>query len=154
MSVSRPSAVQVGNQIRWRDGLHIIVGIFGGLVRLRDVVGQDVEVLVGTLLSDPTFQVVTGGDPRIPLAPAGLIDDLPEEAVTRARWWEEHIVEVLRGYGIDAEPEQEPRPEYDPHTTSLRQRELAKVAELAELGQPVALSTFQRLRHKYAARGL
>jgi hypothetical protein len=42
-----------------------------------------------------------------------------------------------------------PRAEYDPVMRTLRQRELAKVDELAVSGHLVALSTLQRLRLAY-----
>ena len=47
-----------------------------------------------------------------------------------------------------------PRPEYDPARRSLRQRELAKHAELTAAGHEVALSTLKRLRAPVRAEGL
>ena len=45
------------------------------------------------------------------------------------------------------------RPEYDPAVTTLRQRELAKAAELEAAGRKVALATVQRLRLGYSGEG-
>ena len=47
-----------------------------------------------------------------------------------------------------------PRPEYDPATRTLSDREIAKAAELAAAGTPVAVRTLQRLRARYAQQGL
>lgn len=51
-------------------------------------------------------------------------------------------------------PDAAPGQGYDPPLFSLRQRELAKVAELAAAGEPVVLSTVQRKRRSYQTRGL
>jgi putative transposase len=40
------------------------------------------------------------------------------------------LIEVLTGRRPDAEPGARPRPEFDPSSRSLRQRELGKLAEL------------------------
>jgi hypothetical protein len=77
------------------------------------------------------------------------MDALPEEAADQALWWERHIVEVITGIPPDSVAGTRPRPEYDPETRTLRQRELAKAGELAGLGRPVPLSTLQRLRLSY-----
>jgi putative transposase len=63
-------------------------------------------------------------------------------------------VEVLTGLLPEPPAGAAPRPEYDPDRQSLRQRELAKVAELAAGGQAVGLSTLQRLRRAYEREGL
>jgi len=47
-----------------------------------------------------------------------------------------------------------PRREYDVTRTTMRQRELAKMAELQRLGQPIGLRLFQLYRHRYARAGL
>jgi hypothetical protein len=45
-------------------------------------------------------------------------------------------------------------PEYDPSRVSLRQRELAKVAELEAAGHKVSFPTVKRLRLAYEKQGL
>src|SRR5580692_8749189 len=70
---------------------------------------------------------VTGGHQGAGTGLAGL----PPEAAERARWWEAHIIEVVDGIRPDAPAGTSPRPAYDVERTSLRQRELAKAAELS-----------------------
>jgi putative transposase len=60
---------------------------------------------------------------------------------------------VLTGIPPGALPGTAPRPEYDPRRRSLRQRELAKHAELTVAGQKVALSTLKRVRRRYELEG-
>lgn len=106
----------------------------------------------GTLqVSAPGFRLVG----RIPaaLAPQGLLDALPAAAAEQARWWERHIIEVVAGVPPEAAAGTRPRPEYDPRSRALRQRKLAKAAELATAGHQVPLGTLQRLRLSYEKRG-
>lgn len=105
------------------------------------------------LLTDPTFTLISAA-PTAPLPPAGLLDGLPKETVEQARWWERHIVEVLTGLPAGAEKGARGRPEFDPEIRTLRQRELAKVEELARSGEQVSFKTLQRLRRGYEREGL
>jgi hypothetical protein len=81
---------------------------------------------------------------------AGLREDIAEDALR----WERHIVEVLTGADLDAEPGTEPRPQYDPKVYSLAQREEANAAELADAGEQVTARTVKRKRQRYETQGL
>jgi hypothetical protein len=83
-----------------------------------------------------------------------LLDSLPDHVVEAAKQWERHIVEVTTGVAPDAPDGAVPRPEYDPATRTLSDREITKAAELAAAGMPVAVRTLQRLRARYAQQGL
>ena len=72
----------------------------------------------------------------------------------RARWLESHLAEVVSRLPADAGPDAVPRLEYEPAATSLRQREIAKAAELRLAGHDVALRTLQRLRRSYETDGV
>jgi hypothetical protein len=109
-----------GDEVRLGDRTATVVAVTGTGMQLQDITGQQFTIPRGELLASPGFQVITAR--TAPLPPSGLLDGIPEEAAEKARWWERHIAEVLAGA--------EPRPEYDPMATTLRQRELAKVAEL------------------------
>ncbi|TVZ05793.1 integrase [Trebonia kvetii] len=78
-----------------------------------------------------------------------MLDGLPDHAVQKAQWWEQHIVEVLAGAarGEPAGTEQDQR-------ATLRQRELAKVADLCSAGHQIEVRTFQRMRFRYEKKGL
>lgn len=143
--------LRLGDEVRLGDAVHVVTGLSGLDVELTDVAGVAVSVARAELFSDPGFSVVSS---RAPLPPQGLLAELPEDVAGQARWWEHHIVEVLTGKPPGAGPSEQVKPEYDPEATTLRQRELAKVAELEAGGHDVPLSTFQRIRLNYETGGL
>jgi len=141
-----------GDEVRFGGQTHQVVALDGSSARLAGVTGSVTVMLIGHLLADPSFELVTSHR-RLPPAVSGL-EQLPEEVRASAQWWEQHLVEVLTGVPPDALPGTAPRPEYDPRRCSLRQRELAKHAALTAAGHEVALSTLQRLRHRYELEGI
>jgi putative transposase len=152
MTVSRPGALRAGDEVRVAGQAFRVVAVSGTQVEMADVTGASSVRPLSALLSDPTFVLVSV--PRAPLPPEGLLDVLAPEVVEQARWWERHVLEVLTGRAPDAEPGAAGRSEYDPGTRSLRQRELAKVAELAAEGNQVSLATMQRQRLAYERAGV
>ena len=152
MTVSRPPSLQVGDEILVNGGVHTIAGLSASHARLADVTGAESSVALTDLLCASGFRVVARALTALP--PQGLLDCLPADAVEQARRWERHIVEVITGVPPETGMGARPRPEYDPAARTLRQRELAKVGELAQDGHQVPLSTFQRLRLAYEKRGL
>ena len=152
MTVSRPGGLRAGAEIRLGGQAHTVVAVSGSSARLADVTGQVAEVPLARLLSDMSLELVAGAP--VPLPPAGLLETLPEDALHQALWWECHIVEVLTGRPPQSAPGLAAKPEYDPSATTLRQRELAKVAELGAGSHRVPLSTLQRLRLGYEREGL
>ncbi|MFI6519909.1 Mu transposase C-terminal domain-containing protein [Spirillospora sp. NPDC050679] len=151
MSVSRPRQLRAQDQVRFGDGVYTVAGLTEQEVLLTDVTGVTRPVLRTTLFTDPGFSVVAAA---APLPPQGLLAGLPEEVTATAHWWEHHLSEVLAGLPAGADPTETPKPQYDIATTTLRQRELAKLAELKQEGHEIALSTLQRLRLAYATDGL
>jgi putative transposase len=150
VSVSRPPSVAAGAQVRFRGEVRTVGRLAAGLVFLS---GLERGVPLAELFADPGFAVAGGGSPA-PLPPEGLLGALPPGAAERARWLEGHLAEVVSGLPADAGQGAVPRPEYDPALTSLRQREIAKAAELRAAGRPVALRTLQRLRKSYQSGGV
>ncbi|KUN70019.1 integrase [Streptomyces canus] len=110
-------------------------------------------VLLGHLLASERFAVIGTGPSRPPLPQEGVLDGLPAEEAERVRWWQRHLTELMTGRP-DADPGMPARAEYDPDVRSVRQRELAKLAELREAGEVVALSTLQRLRARFEREGV
>ncbi|WP_443048412.1 integrase [Streptomyces sp. NBC_00053] len=97
---------------------------------------------------------VLGTGARAALGSAALLGHLPEEVAERALWWQRHIVELLTGLPPDAPAGARPRPEYDPAVRSLAERERAKAAELAAMGEEISARTVKRKRQRYEAGGV
>jgi transposase InsO family protein len=152
VTVSRPGGLRAGTEIRLGGQTHTIAAVTGSSVWLSGVTGAPVEVSLATVLSDPSLELVAGGS--APLPASAVLEVLDDELLEQAHWWERHILEVLTGRPPDAVPGQVARPDYDPAATTLRQREVAKVAELAAGGRQVSLKTLQRLRLGYEREGL
>jgi putative transposase len=153
MTVSRPAQLGAGDEVRIAGVTHTIAGLSGGQVHLVDAAGNKSVTSLAELFSSPGA-VVLPALRKAPLPPQGLLQSLPASLTERARWWEKHIVEVLTGTPPQTGPGAAASPGYDPNVTTLRQREIAKVAELKLLGHEVPLSTFQRLRRSYEQEGV
>lgn len=152
MTVSRPGVLRSGDEIRVSGQLYGVAAVSGTQVRLTDVTGASSTRPLSGLLSDPSFTLVSAAP--APLPAEGMLDTLAPEVVEQARWRERHLLEVLTGRSPDAEPGASAKPEYVPQRNSLRQREMAKVAELSAEGREVSLATVQRLRLAYERMGV
>jgi hypothetical protein len=142
VTVSRLLVLRAGDEVRFGGGLRTVTALSGRMVHLVDVAGAESAVALADLFCDPGFAVVTPRA-RAPLPPQGLMDGLPEEVAESARWWERHIVEVITGVPGEA-GSAAGRPGHAMGVGTLRQREIAKVAELRCLGHEVSLRTLQR----------
>lgn len=152
MMSARFGVVREGDEIRLSDGVFTVVTLSGGVARLADAVGVQTIMPLSQLLGDPTLELVSGSRP--PMCSEEVLAGVPEAGAERARWWEQHLIEVLTGRRPGAGPNARPRPEFDPSLRSLRQRELAKVAELQDAGHDIRLNTLQRQRFAYERDGL
>ena len=149
----RPRVLSVGDRVRFDGREHTVAALAGTSVRLAGDEGQVCVVLLGHLLAADGFEVLTA-DPGRPLLPdAAVLEGLPSRVVERAKWWRDHLVELLTGRPFD-DPDRPARPDYDPRSHSLRERELAKLAELRASGETLVLSTLQRRRARFEAQGI
>jgi transposase InsO family protein len=148
-----PTVLRPGDWVTFDGDEHQVVALAGVSVRLRSAAGDQTVVLATHLMGSPGFGVIDG-EPLPQLSAFGLLDSLPDHVLDAAKRWERHIVEVTAGLPPDAPEGAAPRPEYDPATRTLSDREIAKAAELAAEGTPVAVRTLQRLRARYAQQGL
>ncbi|MER5805988.1 hypothetical protein [Streptomyces mirabilis] len=89
---------------------------------------------------------------RVP--PTARIAEFPKTVADQARWWEDHILEVLHGLPPDAPQGAVPRPEFDPRRRSLAERERAKADELTAAGHPMTASGIKQRRQRYHRDGL
>jgi hypothetical protein len=127
-----------------------LVGLTGTLVRLRDSAGAETVISATQLQSSAGFAVI--GAETVPrLEGLGLLAGVPADALVKARWWEQHIVELETGH-LPGSGQQ--KPQYDPAQTNLEQREQAKLEQLAAAGMAVSLSTLKRRRRAYGQAGL
>jgi putative transposase len=154
MTGGKAAVLRVGDRLRFDGAVQTVVGLSGTLVRLADEHGNTSVIRLPHLLTDSSFERIGQRDPG-PLLPAGLLSGLPKRTVEAAQWWERHIVEVLTGRPPDALSDARPRPQFDPETRSLPQREQAKADELASLGHHQGgARTIKRKRLRYQAQGL
>jgi transposase InsO family protein len=150
----RTGVLRIGDRVRFDGSTHTLVGFSGTTVRLVADDDGVVSVLAAThVQAAPDFSVVNGSSTAV-LPPFGLLETVPDRALDRARWWEQHIVELETGRAPGTDDSSTPRPQYDPGLCRLAEREQAKLAELAAVGDSVGLSTLRRMRHNYATAGL
>jgi hypothetical protein len=149
--------LRVGDRIRFEGRKQQVIGLEGTALRLLSDEGDTSVMAAGYVMAATDFEVLDRGPETVPervLPPFALVDALPPSAVQQARFWEQHVVEVLTGLPPDAVEGTAPRPEYDPAWRTLMEREAAKVAELAAGGQQISKRTFLRMRQRYEAEGL
>jgi hypothetical protein len=111
-----------------------------GRVLLRRDDGQELSTTIRALISRGDCRPIPAGDEGLAHSrgrqPAGLEDlTVRQRELVTSRY--AHLMETETGYRsgspLHALPG-EPRPDYDPEVTTLHQRRLAKVAEMAALG--------------------
>jgi putative transposase len=149
----RADRLRLGDVVRFDGQLYDIVGLDGAGVLLQTREGRTSVITIAALVANSSLEVIGAEYPRRPLVPA-YFESLPADARERALWLQTHISEVLDGVATGSPVGTTPRPEYDVTRTTVRQREVAKVEELARLGRPMALRVFQRYRYGYARAGL
>ncbi|MFJ9049725.1 Mu transposase C-terminal domain-containing protein [Streptomyces bacillaris] len=145
--------LKVGDRVVFGGLEHTVVAVAGTTVRLLSAAGEPSTVLVAYLFAARDFEVV-GSAPVPPLTSQGLLEGLPKKVAEAACQWERHLVEIETGLPPDAPAGTVPRPEYDPGSQSLAEREKAKAAELSAAGQRTGLRTIQRMRRRYREQGL
>nr|WSZ16276.1 Mu transposase C-terminal domain-containing protein [Streptomyces canus] len=150
---SRPRLLRAGDLVRFDGRLHMVAALEGTAVRLVDEGQSASVVMLAHLLSSDGFEVVTPASLRTVVPPAGALEGLPAKAVERAEWWQRHLVEMLTGRPLE-DPHGPVKPEYDPAVGSLRQRELAKAAELAAAGTAVSMTVLQDMRARFEREGV
>ncbi|MEU8971883.1 transposase [Streptomyces monashensis] len=150
---SRPRLLRSGDLVRFDGRLHTVAGLEGTAVRLVDEAQSASVVMLAHLLSSSGFEVVTPASVRTVVPATGVLEGLPAKAVERAEWWQRHLAEMLTGRP-PGDPHGPVRAEYDPAVRSLRQRELAKAAELAGAGHATSLALIQRMRRRFEDEGV
>ena len=151
--MAQRGVLALGDRVTADGQEHTVIGLSGTSVRLLSDAGAASVMLVAHLQAAPDFAVVSGV-PAPTLRGLEVLTYLPPKALERARWWEQHILEVETGRRPDASPEDPGRPQYDPSQYSLEEREQSKATELTALGMSCSRPTVRRRRSRYAASGL
>ena len=138
--------LRIGDDVVLQGIDYRLTGLDGDVALLSAAGEPPVAIKVGALFADESFKVTNKRVGRRRVSdPSLLFDSLPPEIQTKARQLERHITEILDGSPTDAPAEHVPNPAYSVRR-SLRQRELAKLAELQEQGETVSISSLQRIR--------
>ena len=147
--------LRLGGDVEFHGLTYRLTGLDGDVAILAVGGESPVAIKLGSLFADASFKILDPSPLRRRITgPSMLFESLPQEVQNRARWLEGHITEVLDGVPCDAEPNHVANRIYNPQVTSARQRDLAKLAELDELGEHFSLSKLQRLRRAYEQQGL
>lgn len=152
--MTRAGTVRVGDRVRFDGQVWDVGGLDAGTVYLTAHGRKPMALTLSALFADATFEGAAGRRARRALPPTALFNELPPDVQERARWWEEHLTEVIDGIPCTAPAGTLPRPEFNVAAASLRQREQAKVDELVAKGEDVTLRALQKRRIAYETDGL
>jgi transposase InsO family protein len=148
--------LRIGDRVVYEGLEHQVAAVSGTWVRLVSADGVPSAVLLSHLVGSDGFEIMGQEQysrPHPALGAQGL-EDLPPEAVARARLWERHVVEVETGLPPGAPAGAVSQPQYDPATHSVRERDAAKARELTTAGMATSARTVQRMRQRYREHGL
>jgi transposase InsO family protein len=127
------AVVTVGTKITWDGGEHVVTGFVGACVQLRSSRGHVSQVTLAALGEAPDFRVHHPGPSSAVEHQPVILDNVPDEEVSKAKRLLEHIFEARTGFRMGS-PEAalpgEPHEEYDPEHTTLTSRIEAKAREL------------------------
>jgi hypothetical protein len=143
--------LHLGDRVRYQDLEYRVVALTGTHLRLTGPDDTTIAVLLTHLLTSDGFALLDA-EPALAVVNPRL-DDLDAATADLARQWEQHITEVETGLPLDAGPDAQPRPEYDPATTTLTQRCQAKARELSALGWQASARTIARMRQRLRTTG-
>lgn len=147
--------LKLGDDVEFHGLTYRLTALDGDVAMLAVSGESPVAIKLGSLFADASFKILDSTPLRRRITgPSRLFESLPQEVQNRARWLEGHITEVLDGTPYNAEPGHVAKRIYNPQLTTPRQRDLAKMAELDELGEHFSLSKLQRLWRAYEQQGL
>lgn len=142
-----------GDRVRFRGDYFTVLRVSGTLVVLGDdsTRASDQAVRLSELQSDPDFTVLGAAtSARVPAA--SRLEGLPKDVMLQARWWERHVLEVIRGVAADDPADAGSKPQYDLAVTTMVARERAKADELTASGYLTSARTVRRQRALRGAR--
>ncbi|WP_250003611.1 Mu transposase C-terminal domain-containing protein [Actinoplanes sp. M2I2] len=143
--------LHLGDQVRYEDREYRVVALTGTHLRLAGADDTTIAVLLTHLLTSDGFALLNAAP--VPAVINPHLDDLDTPTADLARQWEQHIIEMETGLPLGAGPHAQPRPEYDPATTTLTERCHAKARELTALGWQASPRTIDRMRRRLRTTG-
>ncbi|MBB5643152.1 DDE-type integrase/transposase/recombinase [Cryobacterium roopkundense] len=133
-------SIDINSELHFHDGAYLVAGFHGSLLKLRHCVTGEYSTVhiadISARLIEPPLR--KHSDPR-------SLDSRTKAESKALDVYAAHITEMVTGENPTA-PDQAPRPEYDPDTTTLNQRIEAKVEELKRMGLPASRATLIRKR--------
>ncbi|MEU9348016.1 transposase [Streptomyces sp. NPDC048278] len=155
--MSRPR-LEPGASVQYAGRKWTIVGLEGSALGPRIWLAEDggegdLAVALAGLLGDASFEMADG-PPRLRVPQTGLLSTVPEARQQMAFAMERHVREVETGSPTPggAGPA---KPQYDPASTTMEQREQAKSDELTARGwENVSRATVRRWRVRYRDGGV
>ena len=138
-----------GHRISLGQDIYTVIQLNGTAVTLQDQHGELSAVMLGYLLTAPSFQALDAVPPRR-VPQDGRLAVLETAEQERVRWLEGHIIELETGQ----HPGRPSRDAYDPALHGTEEREQAKLAEFEAAGRPMTRRHLQRLRRAYRDEGL
>ncbi|WP_216319250.1 DDE-type integrase/transposase/recombinase [Deinococcus aestuarii] len=154
--------LSIGMRVEHRGVAWQVTHLDGVEVRLQHVSGQTETMAFHQFVDLPLVRrLVEARKENAPRAPEHPLDivftsldqKLQDEALRRLAHLREAVTGYRSGFPDQAEPH-EPRPEYDPATTTQTQRFEAKAKELTSAGVKVTPRTLRFQRDEYGRRGL
>lgn len=143
--------LHVGDLVLYEEQEYRVAALTGTHVRLSGAADTAIAVLLTYLIGSEGFRLLNATPAPTTVTPN--LDDLGADEADLALQWEQHIVEVETGLRPGASPEDPPRPDYDPATTTLTERCAAKARELTALGWRASPRTIDRMRQRLRTRG-
>lgn len=143
----------IGSRVLYDGESWIVDSFVGAELRLRSSYGKTALVAISSLANAPDFKLL---DITLPSPEDSAVvtfpDSVPADAMKAAKKLLEHLNEVETGYrsgNLTTALNNEPRPQYDPEETTLRQRIEAKSKETL-----IAVRTLWSLKAAYKTSGI
>lgn len=142
----------MGQRVLYDGEVYALEGIEGFTVRLRSSKGSLAVLTTRELVGAPDFEVLDHDEQEEPNLDTADLNNLPKATKRKAEEMRVHLHEVITGYPFgspNAPDHPEPKPDYDPTLTSMRQRIASKASELG-----VSESKLWKLKRRYEESGL
>jgi len=150
--VTLKAKLEIGSSLQYDGERWTVKGFMGGQIQLRNPKGEMALMDIATVTGALDYKVLDVQSSPKAISIVSLPDNVPEESLKEAEELLAHLHEVECGYKSGNKAlalPNEPRYEYDPKETTLRQRLKAKSAEIG-----ISYRTLWRLKAAYLQQGI